>query len=171
MTIFDVALIIILAGFAFYGLFFGFIRTLGALAGTVAGAWVAMKYHLLVFSWLQGLFFGLDNFGRVIVFILLFGLVHRLAVALFCLLDKAFDIISIIPFLKTINRLLGAFLGFILGSFVIGLIIYAGLSYPYIPGFFVSWINKSQVVPFLMKFVKILLPILPTLLEKLKNLV
>ncbi|PIR12862.1 hypothetical protein COV49_04075 [Candidatus Falkowbacteria bacterium CG11_big_fil_rev_8_21_14_0_20_39_10] len=171
MGLFDIILIIILAGFVFYGLFFGLIRTLGTLTGTVAGAWIAIKYHLLVFSWFQGLFFGFDNLGRVIIFILLFTLTHRLVLIIFAILDKTFNIISIIPFLKSINRLLGAIFGFILGSFVVGLIIYGALSYPYIPGFTVAWINKSQVVPFLMKFIKILLPILPSMLEKLKNLV
>jgi len=111
MTIFDTILLIILAGFVFYGLFFGLIRTLGSLVGIVAGAWLASRLYLSVYEWAENLFFGYDNLGKVVTFIILFVLINRLVGFAFTLLDKAFNIISIVPFLKTINRLAGHLAG------------------------------------------------------------
>ncbi len=171
MVIFDVVLLIILAGFVFYGLFFGLIRTLGSLAGVVAGAWLASRYYLAVFDWAENLFFGYGNLGKVICFILLFIIINRLIGFGFSLLDKAFNIISIIPFLKTINRLAGAVLGFIEGGLVLGLILYVAAKYSFIGTWFGNLLSNSSIAPFLLKFVNVLLPLLPDMLKKLQGLI
>ncbi|MFH1522764.1 MAG: CvpA family protein [Patescibacteria group bacterium] len=171
MTIFDTILLIILAGFVFYGLFFGLIRTLGSIVGIVVGAWLASRYYLLVFDWLQDLFFGFDNLGKVLAFIILFTVINRLIGFLFSLLNKAFDIISIIPFLKTINRLAGAALGFIEGALILSLILYVAAKYSIIGSWFGNMLTGSYVAPFLLKFVKVLLPLLPEVLKKLQSLI
>ena len=170
MGIFDTILIIILAGFIFYGLFFGLIRTLGLLVALAAGIWVASLYYLTVYPWVEGLFFGFDNIGRVVVYILLFSLVNRLVGFGFALLDKTFNVISIIPFLKTINRLAGAILGFVLGSLIMGLTIYLAAKYSLLPSFLENWINASKIVPFLLNSVQVILPLLPEMLKKLQGL-
>ena len=77
MTIFDTILIVFLAGFVFYGLFFGLIRTFGAFTGIFVGAWLASRFYLIVFAWVEGLCFGYNNLGKVIVFIILFTLVKN----------------------------------------------------------------------------------------------
>lgn len=171
MVIFDVVLLIILAGFVFYGLFFGLIRTLGSLVGIVAGAWLASRYYLAVFDWAENLFFGYGNLGKVVCFILLFVIINRLIGFGFSLLNKAFNIIAIIPFLKTINRLAGAILGFIEGGLVLGLILYVAAKYSFIGSLFGDWLSGSQVAPFLLKFVNVLLPLLPEVLKKLQSLI
>jgi hypothetical protein len=74
--------------------------------------------------------------------------------------------LSVIPFLKTINRLTGAALGFIEGGLALGLILL------YISETSHSgWLADSQVAPFLIKFTKAVLPLLPGLLNKIKGLV
>jgi len=171
MAIFDIVLLIILAGFVFYGLFFGLIRTLGSLVGVVVGAFVASHYYIPIFNWARDLFFGFDNLGKVIAFVLLFTLVNRLIGFIFIILDRTFDVISIIPFLKTFNRLAGAILGFIEGALVLGLILYVSARYSFLPGFFAEWLVNSRVVPFLLKFTNLLLPLLPDVLKKLKSLI
>ncbi|MDD5295226.1 MAG: CvpA family protein, partial [Patescibacteria group bacterium] len=87
MSIFDIILLIILAGFVFYGLFFGLIRTLGSLAGVIIGAWLASRFYLEVFSWVGDLSFGFNNLGKVVVFIILFTLINRLVCFAFVILD------------------------------------------------------------------------------------
>lgn len=170
LSIFDIILILIMAGFIFYGLFFGLIRTLGSLLGVIVGAWVASHFYLTVSVWLGNLFFGYNNIGKLVVFFLLFGLANRLVSFLFYLLDRAFDFISIIPFLKTINRLAGALFGFIEGGLILGLIIYVAVRYLTFQ-WFVNMIMNSQVAPFLLKFAKILLPLLPEVLKKLQSFI
>lgn len=171
MCIFDTILLIALAGFIFYGLFFGLIRTLGSLVGVVIGAWLASHFYLSVFEWVGNLFFGFDNLGKVIVFIILFTLFNRLIGFGFSILDKTFNIISVIPFLKTINRLAGAILGFLEGGLVLGLILYVAARYSFMPSFFGEWLTNSQIAPFLLKFANVLLPLLPDMLKKLQSLI
>jgi len=164
MSVFDVALLVILAGFVFYGLFFGLIRTLGSLIGWLAGLWLTFVFYLTVFDWVKNLFFGHELAGKVITFIVLFTLINRLIGFIFVLLDRTFDLISIIPFLKTINRLAGAALGFIEGGLVLGLALLFISETA-----FSGWLAASKVAPFLIGFAKAIMPLLPGLLERVKG--
>lgn len=169
--IFDIVLLILLAGFIFYGLFFGLIKTVGSIAGVVVGAWLAGRFYLPAFGWTQDLFFGYDNLGKVAAFIILFTIINRLVCFAFALIDRTFHLISIIPFLKTINRLAGAALGFLLGGLVLGLILYVASRYAVINSLFGGWLKNSEVAPFLIKFVDILKPLLPEMLKKLQSII
>ncbi|HOZ55838.1 MAG: Colicin V production protein [Parcubacteria group bacterium ADurb.Bin316] len=171
MSIFDVVLLISLAGFVFYGLFFGLIRTFGTFTGVLVGAFLASRFYLSVAEWLDAFFFGYNNLGKVLVFILLFSLFNRLTGFVFYLLDRAFNIISIIPFLKTFNRLGGAILGFITGSLILGLILYVASRYALIGYWFGDNLVDSKVAPFLLKMANLLLPLLPEVLKKVQSLI
>jgi len=113
-----------MSGFVFYGLFFGLIRAVGSLAGVIAGAWLASIFYIDAFELAENLFFGHDALGKIVTFIVLFTIINRLICFGFSLLDKTYNIISIIPFLKTINRLGGAVFGFLEGGVVAGLALY-----------------------------------------------
>lgn len=171
MSIFDTILIVLLAGFVFYGLFFGLIRTLGAFVGIFIGAWLASRYYLIIFAWVEGLFFGYNNLGKVLVFIILFVLINRLVGFAFYFIDRAFRLLSIIPFLKTFNRLGGAILGFLTGGLFIGLILYVVSRYTFIEHWLGQWLVDSQIAPIFLKFTKILLPLLPEMLKRLQALI
>jgi membrane protein required for colicin V production len=171
MIIFDVILLLFLAGFVFYGFFFGLIRTLGSIVGVLVGAFLASRYYLVVFEWVRDLAFGYNNIGKVVVFIILFTIINRLVGLVFAILDRTFNIISIIPFLKTINRLAGALLGFLEGALILGLIIYVASKYSFLPSLFGGWIVDSEMVPFLLKFVNLLLPLLPEALKMIQGII
>ncbi|MBI2459229.1 MAG: CvpA family protein [Parcubacteria group bacterium] len=166
MPILDIVLIIVLAGFTFYGLFFGLIRTLGSLVGLAAGLWLTVIFYLTVFGWVKNLFFGHELAGKIIVFIVLFTLINRLIGFMFALVDRTFDLLSVIPFLKTINRLAGAALGFVEGGLALGLIL-----------LFVSQtalagrLDGSKIVPFLVSFARAVMPLLPGLLDRVKRII
>ena len=171
ISIFDVILLIALAGFVFYGLFFGLIRTIGTFLGVIIGAYLASRLYLPVAGWVDHFFFGYDNLGKVLVFIILFSFINKLVCLGFYFLDKIFHIISIIPFLKTFNRLGGALLGFATGSLTLGLILYVASRYSFIEHWFGEWLVSSQVTPFLIKVASILIPLLPEVLKKLQSLI
>ncbi|MFH1412718.1 MAG: CvpA family protein [bacterium] len=171
MIIFDSILLLILAGFVFYGLFFGLIRTVGSLVGVVVGAWAASHWYLDFFEWTQNLFFGHENLGKVVSFIVLFVIINRLVGFLFVLLDKFFHLISIIPFLKTINRLAGAIFGFIEGGLVLGLLIYVVSRYTLLEHWFGQLLADSKLAPFLIKFTEVLTPLFPELLKQLESII
>ena len=171
MTFLDIILLFILAGFVFYGLFFGLIKTFGSLVGAVLGAWAAAYFYLPFFELIQELFFGLDNLGKVVCFLIIFVVVNRVVSFAFVLLDKTFHILSILPFLKTINRLGGAVLGFIEGGLILGIILYIIAKYTFIGTFFGDVIANSELAPFLVNFVEILLPLFPEVLKEIKSVI
>ncbi len=170
MSIFDVALLIVLFGFIFYGLFFGFIRTLGGLVGVFVGAFFASRFYLPVSAWASQWFFGHDNIAKIIIFIVLFSLISKITGLVFYFIEKVFNIISIIPFLKTFNRLLGAVLGLLTGSLCLGLFIYLASRYSLINDWLGNELVNSKIAPYLLKVANLLLPFLPEMLKKLQSL-
>jgi len=171
MIIFDIILLIFLSGFVFYGLFYGLIRTAGSLVGVVVGAWLASRWYLPVYDWAENLFMGHEYIGKVATFIVLFTIINRLVCFIFAIINKIFHLIAIIPFLKTINRLGGAVLGFLFGATTLGLILFVASRYTLIDSLIGKWMVGSKVAPFLVKFVDVLKPLLPEMLKKLESII
>jgi len=172
LTIFDLLLLLVIAGFVFYGLFFGLIRTIGSLLGFIGGLYLAVLYYDKLYGYAKDLSFGYENLGKIVSFLIIFILVNRLICFLFSLLSKGLDIISFIPFIKTIDKLGGAILGFLEGAIILGLLFYVLSIYkmPILSDFFLSFIKSSKIAPSLIKFNNIILPLLPGLIEKIKNI-
>ncbi|RLC38693.1 hypothetical protein DRH27_01605 [Candidatus Falkowbacteria bacterium] len=171
ISIIDAILLILLSGFVFYGLFFGLIRTFGAFLGVIVGAILASRFYLLAADIIEPIFFGYGSLGKVITFLVLFSLINRLVGLGFYLIEKAFNIISIIPFLKTINRLGGAVLGFLTGGLAIGLVLFVISRYALLEHWIGKWLVGSKLVPMFLKFNDMLLPLLPEMLKKLQSLI
>jgi len=171
MPIIDVILLIILSGFVFYGLFFGLVRTLGLLVGVVVAVFVASRLYLPVSGWLDQFFFGYDNLGKVVVFLLVFGIVNRIVGLLFYFVDKVFHIFSLIPFFKTFNKLTGALLGLFTGSLFLGSILYVVVRYSVLKHWFGQWLLDSFLAPYFLKVANLVLPLLPEMLKKLEALI
>ena len=171
MAYIDVILIVILSGFVSYGLFFGLIRSLGVLVGVIVGAILASRFYLIAFNFVEPIFFGFGNLGKVLIFVILFSLINRVVGLGFYFLEKVFNVISIIPFLKTINRLAGAILGFFAGGLSIGLVLYVISKYTLLDYFIGRWLVDSSLTPMFLKFNDLLLPLLPEMLKALKSLI
>ncbi len=169
MAIFDLILVIILGGFILFGLWFGLIHTLGALVGITAGAWIAGHYYLVLSDWL-GRFFGSGNVLKTISFIVIFILANRLIGLIFYVIDRIFNFVAIIPFLKTINRLAGATLGLIEGVLVIGTSLYVASRYP-LGDWFNQGLARSDLAHWLVRAAKIITPLLPEVIRQLKSLI
>lgn len=168
MTLFDVILLIILFGFILFGIFFGFIHALGSLFGVVIGTWVAGHYFTPFAEWLTPFFAGNETWAKAVAFLIIFMLVNRLVGLVFYVIGKAFNLISIIPFLKTINRLLGAILGFFEGVLVIGIVIYVvsqfGVS---------SWLDDlfatSKIAKYFVDTAAIIKPLIPDAVKEMQG--
>lgn len=171
LPIIDVILLILLFGFVFYGLFFGLIRTVGAFVGVVAGAILASRFYLGVATLIEPVFFGYNNLGKILTFLILFTLINRIVGFGFYLIEKIFNLISIIPFLKTINRLGGAVLGFITGALTLGLALFVISRYTILESLLGRWLVDSKLAPMFLKFNDLLLPLLPELLKKLQAII
>lgn len=167
LLFFDLILILILFGFFWFGFWYGLIYSVGTIFGIIVGAFVAGNYYLNVAGFLSS---NPSNLLKVIVFILLFIIINKVVGLLFWTVDKVFHVLTIIPFLKTINRLAGGIFGLIEGVLTLGMVVYIYTKHP-----FSMWLNyqlgRSIVAPWLLKIVAILQPLWPEILTQLKSLI
>lgn len=160
MTIFDYILLQILFFFAFAGFFFGAMHTLGALLGTIAGVLLGGRYYELVATYIP---LQSESITKVLAFVLIFIVASRLVGLLFWMLDKMFKVLSIIPFLKTFNRLLGALLGGAEGIIILGVILL--VLEPFQLGSLPGYVESSAVALWLKGIAEILAPLLPRIVD------
>ncbi len=165
MTLVDILLLIISIGFAIFGLWFGLIHTLGSLAGTLAGAYLAGKYYMVIASWFVGTIGWTKSTANVLSFILLFIVINRLVGFLFWLAEKSFDVVAKLPFLNSLNKILGGVLGAVEGALTVGLIIHMmfQFSFPY----FLQYLQDSSVAAVTRNLAQVLIVFLPEALQTL----
>ncbi|MBP9762149.1 CvpA family protein [Patescibacteria group bacterium] len=116
-----VALVFLLASLV-NGFRRGFILTLGHLIGILAGVLSARFWSPALAERLASLStFGIPR-GWIYIgaAILIFLLVARIILAIASLINSAYKILTIIPFLETANKIAGALLGIVVGIAFIG---------------------------------------------------
>jgi len=163
MAIIDFVLLLVLFGFILFGFWFGLIHTLGALVGTVVGVFLASRWYDGAAAWVQYTFTGSLNVWKVIIFILLFILINRLIGLLFYILEKAFNIVTVLPFLKSINRIAGAVLGLLEGAVVVGAVVFISSRFPF--GLEQKIFAASQLKTYFLGVFNVLLPFVPQALK------
>jgi len=168
-TFVDVILILIFFCFMVWGFVMGLIRSIGSLVGLAAGTWLAGRFFMPVADWLTPILMGHDVAAKITAFLLIFFIVNRLVVFLFHLLDKAFRLISIIPFLKSINRLGGVILGAAEGLLTIGIVIYVIAKFAPDSSFVTNTLNGSQVAHWLVASAVWLTNLLPEAFNRIKS--
>lgn len=113
-------IILIWLGLAFFsGMRFGLVYRLGHLIGLILGIYLAGKYYSVIGHWLGNSPWSLFGTFQVI----LIG-VSMLGGIIASVLNKIFNFVSWIPFLKTANRLLGGVFGLITNTIIISIIIF-----------------------------------------------
>lgn len=165
---FDLSLLVIIGGFALAGFWFGFIHTAGSLIGTLVGAYVASRYYESLSHWLVKVTGWQGNTARVVMFIVAFIIISRLVGFLFWIIDKLLSIITRLPFISSINRLLGLGLGFLEGVMTLGLIIYFVERFP-LSDKIMNLIAASSFAPKLRAVADVFIPLLPDALKLLKS--
>jgi len=168
MSLFDLVLILIIAGFGLFGFWVGFVHALGSLVGTILGVYLASHYYTPVADWLiQTTGWG-GNFPKVLVFILAFVIINRLVGLAFYFIDKVLSIVTRLPFISSINRLLGLLFGILEGALVLGIVFYFINKFPLGPQFMTS-LGNSKVAPYVIGFASFLWPLIPGWLTSLNN--
>ncbi len=167
MTILDFLLVLSIAGFVWFGFWYGIIHTFGGLVGTVAGAWLAGHYYAALAVPVRVLLGSTSGWVDLATFIFIYLVVNRVVGFAFFLLDRAFNFVSLVPFLKTINRLAGAALGLAEGVLVTGLTLYFA-SRIALPEAITTAIAGSQVAGRLMAVASVLVPLLPDLIRQVQ---
>jgi len=163
MVLIDVILLIALGGFILFGFWFGLVHTFGALAGTLLGAYLSSRWYDDVAVWAQSHFAGSLNVWKVITFILLFVIINRLVGLLFYILEKMFNVLTSLPFLKSIDRLAGAGLGLLEGAVVLGGLVFISGRFPF--GLEQRLFSVSALKIYFLDVFNVLLPLVPQALK------
>ena len=167
---FDLALILIIGGFGLFGLWFGLIHTIGSLVGTIAGVYLAGSYYEPVATWLINTTGWGENFSKVLMFIIVFFVINRLVGLIFWIVDKFLSFFTNLPFIHSIDRLLGLVFGLLEGALGLGIIFYFIGKFP-VGVMFMGWVTTSKVVPSLVKIASILWPLLPEAVKTLESVI
>lgn len=171
MSYFDIGLLVILLGFVGHGLAKGLIRLLGQVVGLIVASYVSSHFYLTFYEWGKDIVNWSDGTEKFLSFIILFVLITSLVGGVFIIIEKIFDLISIIPFTKLINKLLGGALGLLEGSLSLGLILFVAARYTWIDGLMGHQLVASKVAPWLIKVANIIMPFLPEALKALKSII
>ncbi len=157
----DLILVIIIGGFVFYGAFFGFIHSLGSLIGAIIAAIITSRIIDTVFDWI-GFIFGGGHWGRIILFVIIFLIITKVVGMLFAIVDKIW---SVVPFGKSLNRLLGLVFGFIEGVIVIGIVLFYAMQYLPEEGVR-SVLEMSAVADYLLMVAGVVSILMPVAIEQ-----
>lgn len=167
MLSFDTILLIVLAVFTLMGFWRGFIRTLGSVVGVFIGVFVASHFYEQGAQYARFLF--LAPFAKFASFTVIFLVVTKLVSLVFWILNASLKILSIIPFVKTFNRLLGAVLGFLEGALILGVILSFIGKLTLFPDIGRT-LNSSTLTPPLIFLAQITIPLFPEALRNVKVL-
>jgi len=169
MTLFDLILILIVFGFIWFGFWFGLVYAVGGLVGLIVGVAVASRYFDDIAQKVLFLFGGNVNLAKIVCFLVLYIIVNRLVGFVFFIIDRILRPITHLPFLKTINRLGGALIGFVTGALTVGLLLYFVIRFP-LP-WLIELIEKSKLAQYFINLAKLLLPLLPEILKKIEAVI
>ncbi len=119
----DVVLLVIIGAFVLFGLFFGFLHTLGSLIGSIVALFLADR---LIDPALHsfGFIFGGGSAAKVVLFFILFLLISRAVGLVLWLVGRLWGVVSWIPFAKSIDRLVGGLFGLLEGIVVVGFVLF-----------------------------------------------
>ncbi len=168
MAFFDIILLIIIGGFVLFGAWFGFFHTLGSLLGTVLGVYLASRYYEPVATWLVSTTGWGENVSRVLIFAIAFILINRVVGLVFWFVDHLFEVLTKLPFIGSLNKVFGGIIGGFEGLITVGFILYFIQKFPFSERL-VDMIASSQVAPYALSMVTLLLPLLPEGLRLLQS--
>lgn len=168
MSLFDLAILIIIGGYVFTGFRTGLIQGIGSIVGLVLAAWLAGLWYTGVADRLLPLVGNSQNGANILAFFILFLVLSKLVGIGFYIIDRAFRIIAVVPGMKLMNRLGGAILGFIEGVLFIGLVL--TFAQPYASGtVFAAPLAESQFVDLLIGAAGWMAPLLPDIVDRFRE--
>ncbi|OGH63344.1 MAG: hypothetical protein A2848_00840 [Candidatus Magasanikbacteria bacterium RIFCSPHIGHO2_01_FULL_50_8] len=171
MAALDIILVLYMLVHTLSGLKRGLIHVFGSLVGLIAGAYVALNYSADLATWFSGVSgFDIQQLGKWVTFLIIFVVVSQIVGFAFWIAERAIGFLVHLPFISSINHLLGGVLAFFEGAFIVGLALYYAKYIP-VPQL-ASAISKSQLAPWFIKISQIFLPLIPDAIQQaMKGLV
>ena len=147
MTLFDIVILLLLAGFILKGMWRGLLRELCSLCGLFGGLFLAVQYHAPLAELLMERVAWPNQLCVMIAFVALL----LLTVIFFGLLGFVLSRFIKLLFLGGFNRVAGALFGLVQGGLLLTLVLY-GLSVSPLPPPLDGFFEKSQLAPPLVRF-------------------
>ena len=164
MNVLDYVLLVLLLVMALLGLRRGFLQGVGRLVGLIIAFVVATHFALVL-----GQFLGHNNWGYFIAFVIIFGLTIKLVSLAFWILGKVFQIISVIPFFRSFDRILGFLLGLTEGIITLSAMTFFLAKFP-VNEWLLEQMFGSVVVAVLLKISSVYMPLVPDTIKTIKSL-
>lgn len=164
-TFFDIILILIIAGFTFFGFWFGLLRALTSLIAFVVGTYLASILYTPI---TERFFADLGSGQKMFLYIALFFVISKVLFLIFDIFERTIGLFTKLPFVKTINKLLGVIFGFTEGIVTAALVVYVIERYP-LGGGVMDALAGSQIAPMLSVIAGLLVPLLPDVLNALNS--
>ncbi|MCX6781069.1 MAG: CvpA family protein [Candidatus Magasanikbacteria bacterium] len=125
-----------------------------------AGAYVAFNYSAQVAAWLAKISgFDIQQLGKWVTFLVVFIIISQGVGFAFWLFEHTTGILFNLPFISSMNHLLGGLLAFFEGAFFLGLALYYAKYLP-VPQL-MTVITASKLAPWFLKISQIFLPLIP----------
>ncbi len=164
-TLIDVILIVFVVIFIVAGYVLGFVHSLGAFLGASVGIFIASRLAIPLGASLAPTFGGNTQVVTIVAFAIIYLIASRLFGFLFWMIEKSVGMVAKMPFLKSIDHLLGGLFGFLEGVIAVASVVYfAGQILP------VEWLQNlvktSQVGAWLLSVFDLVKGLVPTDLQK-----
>lgn len=165
MTILDIVVVLILAVFFFKGFSLGLVRAVGTFIGLVVGLWLAGRYYQTMGDWLVG--WGLpEAFSAAAGYIAAFIAAVWAVSLLVWMADRVFRFLAIIPGMKLANNVLGGVLLLIVGTIIVGVVLYVAGKFSAPGSSTKQALEKARVAPLVTAAAWVAAPLIPTAIEQ-----
>ena len=173
----DIILALVLLFFFTLGFVYGFIHALGLIAGIVVGLWAANEYFQEVAAWANESIPFLGNtfpwfsesIVEVISFVVIGAVTFKLVALAFDGLDRLLRLLYVIPFMKSINRFLGAIVGLLEAVLMLSLLFHFINKVDFLQNFAEKYIRESIIAEYLINIGSTIAPILPNLFSSIRS--
>ena len=147
------------------------------IAGVVVGLWAANEYFQEVAVWATDTIPFLSdsipwvtgNIIEVISFVVIGSVTFKLVALAFEGIDRLLRILYVIPFMKSINRLLGAIIGLGEAILMLSLLFHFINQVEFLKSFTSSFTEHSVLAEYLLSIGATIAPILPNILNGIKS--
>lgn len=165
MTILDIVVILALAVFFFKGFSLGLVRAVGTFIGLIVGLWLAGRYYDAMGGWLVG--WGLpEAFSAAAGYIATFIAAVWAVSLLVWMADRVFKFLAIIPGMKLANNVLGGVLLLIVGTIIVGVVLYVAGKFSAPGSSTKQALEKARVAPLVTAAAWVAAPLIPTAIEQ-----
>lgn len=164
----DLGLIVVIGFFGFLGFWYGIVWRVVSLIGTICGIYLATRFYAPVSDWVIGLTGWAPNFSKILIFIVVFVAINRITYFIFWLINKGLAIVTHLPIVRSLDRLLGFGFGVLEGVLALGMLFYFVARFP-VGVKLMEQIGDSKIVPYTVKVAGLALPLVPDSLKALKS--